>query len=128
MDNLHIPAENKKPAIEFEQFSGSLKIGGRSSIENPGKFYEQVIEWLDAYCQSPAVETTFKMEMEYFNSSSAKHLMKIFRVLEKAHVDGKTNVHVEWHHSEHDDSMMEAGEDYASMLKIPFIYVEEEDD
>ena len=128
MENLHIQAERKKPAVEFEKYSGSLQISGQSSIENPGKFYETVIDWLEKYIKEPAVETTFKMKMDYFNSSSAKHLMKIFRVLERAHVDGKTNVLIEWHHNEHDGSMLEAGEDYASMLKVPFTYMEEEDD
>ncbi|MEQ8324700.1 MAG: DUF1987 domain-containing protein [Vicingaceae bacterium] len=127
MENLHIHAEKKKPGIAFEKYSGSLKITGNSSIENPDKFYEEVVNWLDEYTIQPAKETVFSMQMEYFNSSSAKHLMRLFRVLERAHADNKTKVLIKWYHNEHDGSMLEAGEDYASMLKVPFTFIEEAD-
>ena len=127
MENLHIPAEKKSPNVEFELYSGLLKIGGNSNLENPSKFYDQVINWLESYSLKPAVKTTFKMEMEYFNSSSSKHLMRALRILEKIQLSGKSDVLVEWTHHEHDGSMLEAGEDYASMLKMPFSYTEIED-
>ena len=127
MENLNVKAEKKRPSIEFELYSGLLRIAGNSNLENPGKFYDTVINWLESYSFKPAVKTTFKMEMDYFNSSSSKHLMKALRVLEKIQTSGKSDVLIEWHHHEHDGSMLEAGEDFASMLKIPFTYVETQD-
>ena len=127
MENLHIEAEKKSPSVNFELYSGLLRIGGNSSLENPGKFYDVLINWLESYSLKPAVKSTFKMEMEYFNSSSSKHLMRALRIMERIQAAGKSDVLIEWHHHEHDGSMLEAGEDFASMLKIPFSYIEEKD-
>ncbi|HAW51194.1 MAG TPA: nuclear pore complex subunit [Flavobacteriales bacterium] len=127
MENLHIAAEKKSPSVDFELYSGLLRIGGNSSLENPGKFYDNLINWLESYTLKPAVKTTFKMEMEYFNSSSSKHLMRALRIMERIQQSGKSDVLVEWYHNEHDGSMFEAGEDFASMLKVPFTYIEVKD-
>lgn len=127
MENLHIEAEKKRPAVDFDLYSGLLKISGNSNLENPGNFYDTVINWLESYTFKPAIKTTFKMEMNYFNSSSSKHLMKSLRVLEKIQIAGKSDVLIEWHHHEQDGGMLEAGQDFASMLKIPFTYVETSD-
>ena len=127
MENLHIKAEKKSPSVDFELYSGLLRVGGKSNLENPGSFYDNVINWLESYILKPAVKTTFKMEMEYFNSSSSKHLMRVLRIIERIQVSGKSDVLIEWHHHEHDGSMLEAGEDFASMLKVPFSYIEEKD-
>jgi len=124
MESLNISGNKKTPEIAFEPFSGLLVIKGKSNLENPSKFYDPVINWLENYAQDPAIKTTFRMEMDYFNSSSAKHLMRVFRVLESIAKNDKKEVIVQWCHDDHDHSMQESGEDYSSMLQLNFEYVE----
>lgn len=123
MESLNVEAGKKSPGISFEPYSGLLVIKGKSSLENPGKFFDPVMNWLDKYLDEAAVKTTFRMEMDYFNSSTAKYLMKMFRVLEQLDKDEKKEVVVQWCHDSHDHSMQESGEDYSSMLKLRFEYV-----
>ena len=50
---------------------------------------------------------------------SSKYLFEIFRILEKIYRNGKM-VKVKWFYEEDVEEMMESGEDYAEMIKIPF--------
>ena len=124
MESLNIKGDKKSPEITFEPYSGLLKMQGKSNLENPSKFYLDIVEWLEKYSLEAAVKTTFRMEMEYFNSSSAKHLLKVFRILENLKLDTNKQVVVEWCYDGNDHSMLESGEDYSTMVKIDFIFIE----
>ena len=127
MESLKIEGSKKSPDIVFEPYSGVLIVGGRSSIENPTKFFTPVLDWAEEYSIKPGPKTTFRMQMEYFNSSSSKFLMKIFRVLEAIQKEGKSEVVIEWYYEELDGSMLESGEDFDSMLKLNFEYMVNKD-
>ncbi len=124
MESLKIKGDKKSPEVTLEPYSGLLETKGKSNLENPGKFYDPIINWLIEYSKEPAIKTTFRMEMDYFNSSSAKHLMKIFRILESIAKDPKKQVLVQWCHDGHDLSMRESGEDFSSMLNVDFEFIE----
>lgn len=124
MQSLNIKADKKSPSVVFEPYSGLMVIKGKSSLENPERFYEALIKWTEKYAADPAIETTFRMEMEYFNSSSAKSMMKMFRILENIAKSPKKRVSIQWCHDGQDYSMKESGEDFQSMLEIPFEFVQ----
>ena len=126
MISLNVKGDKKSPGIIFEPYSGLLVISGKSSLENPGKFFEPVLKWIEKYVKDAAIKTTFRMEMDYFNSSTAKYLMKIFRILEELNADAKNELIIEWCHDDLDHSMQESGEDYQSMLKLTFRFVKVE--
>jgi hypothetical protein len=54
----------------------------------------------------------FDLELTYFNSSTAKALMNLFKVLEEAAKHG-TEVLINWHFAPDDDAMREFGEDFS---------------
>jgi hypothetical protein len=120
MENLIIEENIKTPGISFDGSQGILEIRGKSIPENSLEFYRPVYEWLDAYTQSPAGATEFRVKLEYFNTSSSKCLLDIFRRLESLQNTGKSPVKVSWFYEEEDEDMMEAGEDYQALVKIPF--------
>jgi len=124
MESLKIKGDKKSPDVTFEPYSGLLVMIGKSALENPGKFYDNINVWLTEYSKHSAIKTTLRMEMDYFNSSSAKHLMKIFRTLEKINSSDKKQVLIQWCYEGGDHSMLESGEDFSSMLKIDFEFVE----
>lgn len=119
MIKLIIDNSIKTPSIVFES-DGILEIKGKSIPENSIEFYRPVFEWLENYSISPAPKTELKVNLEYFNTSSSKCLLDIFRRLESINVSGKSEVKVKWFYDADDEDMMEAGEDYQALVKIPF--------
>lgn len=120
MDPLIIEESIKTPTISFDSGSGILEIKGKSIPENSLEFYKPVFDWLDKYASSPAQNTEFRVQLEYFNTSSSKCLLDLFRKLEATSNAGKSKVKVSWFYEADDEDMMEAGDDYQALVKIPF--------
>jgi hypothetical protein len=110
----------KTPFIEFNSESGVFRLKGKSIPENAVLFYKPLFEWLDLYFQSPAPETALNIQLDYFNTSSAKILADLFKKLENFQNTNKGKVLINWQYNEEDDDMLEAGEDYKSICKATF--------
>lgn len=123
MESLKIKGDKNSPEVTFEPYSGFLLIKGKSNLENPTKFFEPLLNWVENYSKEPAIKTTFRVEFEYFNSSSAKHIMRIFQYLEHISKLPKKQVVVQWCHDDNDHSMQESGEDFQSMINLNFEFV-----
>ena len=119
MDNLDLPGGPKTPQILLEP-SGNFEIRGKSIPENSVEFYKPVFDWLDKYSEKPNSNTKVLVELEYFNTSSSKCILDIFRKLETLHKSGKSSVAISWMYDEDDEDMMETGEDYQTIVKVPF--------
>lgn len=61
------------------------------------------------------------LDLEYFNSSSAKFLFDIFTQLKQMNSDG-VPVDIDWYYDEEDVDLREAGEDLALLCELPFKY------
>jgi len=120
MNDLVINDSVKTPTITFMAGEGALEIKGKSIPENSLEFYRPVFEWLDNYSGRPAPKTVLRVALEYFNTSSSKCLLDIFRKLETISLSGKSEVKVSWCYDSDDEDMMEAGEDYRALVKVPF--------
>jgi hypothetical protein len=119
MSELTITPTPKTPAITFNPASGTLEIKGRSIPENSVEFYKPVMDKLEEYSGAPKNSTTVNIQLEYFNTSSSKCLLDIFKRLEQIHRKGSP-VQVNWWYEEDDEDMQEAGEDYQAIIQIPF--------
>lgn len=120
MNLLEITSTNKTPSIVFNHSTGSLLIEGWSTPEDSFKFYEPVINWLIEYEQNPATITEFNIKLSYYNTSSSKWILEIFYILEK--INRVHAVKVNWYFD--DEDMKETGEDYSSMVSMPFNFIE----
>jgi hypothetical protein len=128
METITIPGSPKTPTVDMNVESGIIEIKGRSIPENSIDFYRPVVEWLDKYAESPAPETKVNIQLEYFNTSSSKCILDVFKKLEQVFKkNGDKGVVINWYYEEDDEDMLEAGEDYQSILKIPFKMIELED-
>ena len=110
----------KTPFIDFNPSSGIFELKGKSIPENSVIYYKPMFEWLDQYVQNPAPTTTLNIQLDYFNTSSSKCVVDLFKKLELISKNGKGQAIINWHYNEEDEDMMEAGEDYKSIIKIPF--------
>lgn len=123
MESLLIEGTAKTPTVRFDGDSGTVEIKGRSIPENSIEFYKPLIDWLDRYALSPKPSTKVNIQLEYFNTSSSKCILDVFKKLENIH---KSNheVSINWYYEEDDEDMLEAGEDYESIIRIPFKMIE----
>ena len=128
METLTIQGTAKTPTVEMNVDSGIIEIKGRSIPENSIDFYRPIVEWIDKYADSAAPETKVNIQLEYFNTSSSKCILDVFKKLEQVFKkNGDKGVVINWFYEEDDEDMLEAGEDYQSILKIPFKMIEIED-
>ncbi|MFP4090291.1 MAG: DUF1987 domain-containing protein [Cyclobacteriaceae bacterium] len=118
MKSLYIPHTSKSPTINFDPKAGVFEIYGRSIPENSVEFYKPVMAWMDRLRESKHNDIILVVKLEYFNTSSSKCLVDIFRKLEKSYLDGHS-VKIQWYYEEEDDDMRESGEDIKEILKMP---------
>lgn len=116
----------KTPFVKFDGEKGLVEIKGRSIPENSIEFYKPLIDWLDKYSDQLNGKTSVNIKLEYFNTSSSKCILDIFRKLELIHKKGN-EVEINWYYEEDDEDMFEAGEDYQSIISIPFKMIEMEE-
>jgi len=87
------------------------------------EFYKPLIDWLENYKETPLDKTVVNIRLEYFNTSSSKCILDVFKKLEAIH-KAKNDVVVNWFYEEDDEDMLEAGEDYESIIRVPFKMIE----
>jgi hypothetical protein len=117
LTTLNIEPTSFTPGVKFDPSAGELVIKGRSITENASEFYNPLIDWAKAYSENPAGSTTVDVYFEYLNTSSSKSLMHLFNVLST--ISGK-KVSINWHHKKDDEAMKEAGEDFNTIVNLPF--------
>lgn len=110
----------KTPFIQFNPHSGVFEMKGKSIPENSKVFYTAMFEWLDKYVAQPSANTTLDIQLDYFNTSSAKCVIDLFKKLESIEKNGLGKVTINWHYNEDDGDMQEAGQDYQSIVKVTF--------
>jgi hypothetical protein len=123
MEPIIIEGTPKTPSVKFDASEGIFEIKGRSIPENSVEFYKPLNEWLDNYMQVPLDKTVVNIRLEYFNTSSSKCILDVFKRLEAIHKT-KHDVEINWFYEEDDEDMLEAGEDYDSIIKVPFKMIE----
>lgn len=107
------------PQINFNKEEGILEILGRSIPENSVGFYEPILSALIRYVETPAAKTTVTIQLDYFNTSSSKSILEILKKIELIAKKG-FEVEVNWLFDEDDEDMIEAGEAYDAIVKVPF--------
>ena len=123
MEALSIEGTAKTPSVKFNGQEGVIEIKGRSIPENSIEFYKPLVEWLEQYSGTPLDLTQVNVQLEYFNTSSSKCILDVFKKLETIH-KGKSEVIINWYYEEDDEDMLEAGEDYESIIRVPFKMIE----
>jgi hypothetical protein len=119
MEKYVIEGTPKTPSINFDLNSGVLEVKGRSIPENSIEFYKPLVDALDKYASMAKPATTVNVQLEYFNTSSSKCILDVFKKLEGINKSGSA-VTINWHYEEDDEDMLEAGEDYQAIINVPF--------
>lgn len=123
MEDLHLKGTSNSPEVDFISSKGELHVEGRSIPEDPGEFYDRLINWMLEYFKSPCEETVMHVKLEYINSGSSKYMLELLRILKVNHGNGK-KVLVKWFFEEGDESIEELGQHYEQTMQIPFEIIE----
>lgn len=124
MENLMLEGTPKTPTVNFNKETGVLEIKGRSIPENSIEFYKPLLDWIGEYGSAAKSDTQINIKLEYFNTSSSKCILDVFKKLETL---SGTQMTINWYYEEDDEDMLEAGEDYQAIISIPFKMIQVEE-
>ncbi len=120
------------PEILLSPDENIFFIQGTSAPEDVRSIYYPVIEWMREFTDELINETQkkyttenplrFRIDLAYFNSSSAKFLYDILLELRKL-CTSEIPAIVEWCYEAEDVDMVEAGEDIAELAEMEFTYI-----
>jgi hypothetical protein len=130
MEKLIIEPTVNSPRIVLDSESRNFEFSGESRPENVRKFYLPILEWLEAYTAEQEKlrddERTFgllcQFNFEYFNSTSAKYILDIFKSL-NAISALDIELEIKWLYEEDDEDMLEVGQEMSRMSKLSFEYI-----
>ncbi|MGE4290370.1 MAG: DUF1987 domain-containing protein [Salinivirgaceae bacterium] len=119
MSPLIIKGTETTLAVTLDKANGIFEFSGKSRPENVSDFFEPIFNWFEGYEKQPNQETLVNFKLDYYNSSSAKVLLRLLvRIEELAENGVQSKIH--WYYRGNDEDMKESGEDYASLVSVPF--------
>lgn len=124
MNHIVSAGNMKTPRVNLDPEKGIVELGGRSIPENTESVYRPLIEWVEEYREQPQQKTLVKIDFEYFNSSSAKYLIRFLEYFSTLKKSGYEVV-VNWYYD--DDELLEYGEDFQEVLEMKFNFYSTKD-
>jgi hypothetical protein len=121
MEELRIPAARNTPEVVLKP-EGVIRIKGRSIHENARDFYTPVDEWITEYINNPSELTSVDLNLEYFNSASAKVFIQLLQKLTYVTLKHKKFI-FNWYYEEGDEDIFERGEYFATVLDVRFNFI-----
>ncbi|MBI4648109.1 MAG: DUF1987 domain-containing protein [Bacteroidia bacterium] len=126
MEKLYIKATQETPEINFDLNNASQLISGFSIPENPVGFYQPLQRWIENYCKDPLPKIIIDINLLYFNTASAKQLVKIFLILEK--LTPRHEVLINWFYKTDELSVLSAGKRFSELIALKFDFIEIKDE
>ena len=123
MRPLVIESTDKTPSVILNPEKNLFEISGKSVPNDAEAFYSPILDWIESYSEQPLKSTTITFNLEFFNISSSKRILFILYRLNEL-IEAGHEVNVKWYYIENDDDMLEVGQDYAFMVKVPFEFYE----
>lgn len=121
MEELLISPTKNTPEIVLNP-QGIIRFKGRSIHEDVTRFFEPVERWINGYVNEPAELTCVDLNLEYFNSASAKSFIHLLQKLTHVTLKHKRII-FNWYYEEGDDDIFERGQYFASVLDVRFNFI-----
>jgi hypothetical protein len=119
MESISIKPTADTPRVNFDTETNVLLLEGRSLPENPHIFFDPLFIWAGDYSLENIVVS---FRLEYFNTASSKQIFNFLKILRE-----NKNIHdltIRWHYEEGDYDSLETGQQFQSILKINFEFIE----
>ena len=118
---MRIEGTKNTPGIVIEK--GLIEIKGRAIPEDAHEFFSVIQNEVKEFSENITGKTEIRFHLEYINSGSRKNISNILGQFNDLYLRGK-DIAVLWHYDYDDESMLELGNDFRSMLQIPFKVIE----
>lgn len=115
MQVLQLEATEQTPQVVLNKEKSIFEFSGRSLTDSALEFYSPVIQWMTEYAEQPNAKTEVVFKMEYMNTASSKALFDLLAILQTI-----KGAKVIWCFQDEDEDMEETGEEFSSLVKIPF--------
>jgi hypothetical protein len=111
-ENIIIKGTKTTPEVRYDDNIGNntIRISGESNPENALSFYSGVISFIEKHIEENQ-KLNLKIKLIYFNTSSAKMLVRLFDLLDSVYQTGKADIGIVWEYDKEDDDMEEAGDE-----------------
>lgn len=107
--------ERTSKTLELAKQGNKIFITGPTVPDNAREFFEKVVQNIEIAIKD-LPEVIFEIQIEYFNPSSSKCLLDLFKMLEKK----QNKIKIIWIFEEDNEDVLEAGEYYQSVIMLPF--------
>jgi hypothetical protein len=121
MEELRISPTKNTPEIILNP-EGIIRIRGRSIHEDVTDFFAPVEDWVSSYIDVPAEVTCVDLNLEYFNSASAKVFIHLLQMITYVTLKHKKFI-FNWYYEDGDEDILERGEYFSSVLDVPFNFI-----
>lgn len=108
----------ESPGVVLDAQAGRFEISGKSYPEDAVAFYQPIFRWLKKYSENPNPQTEVSFKLLYFNTASQKLFLDLLLILDRMVEAGK-EVSIDWYYDEEDESMRDAGDEFANLLDVP---------
>ena len=119
VDSLKLAGTEDTPEIDFDTTTGVFKVTGRALPEDAHEFFKPIEDWLQEYVESPLDSTIVEMRIDYFNSAATRYIFNLLMCFEDIVEAGK-DAKIVWYYKAEDDMIESKGEEFESILDVPF--------
>ena len=119
LDSLKMEATEDTPFVDFDTTTGIFQVTGRALPENAHEFFKPIEDWEAEYAENPLDNTVVEMRIDYFNSAATRYIFNLLMSFEDIVEAGK-DAKIVWYYKEEDDMIEAKGEEFESMLDVPF--------
>lgn len=111
---LRIEETAKSPYVHCDPVTGNVTLRGVSILEDAVEFFVPLKDWLQTYSEERKEEAIFHADLEYFNTSTSRIILQLFRLFLPSNADH--NCKILWIYDVEDWEMKEAGEEYKVLI------------
>jgi hypothetical protein len=121
LSKINIPGTENTPEIVLDP-EGTIKIKGKGMALNNVAFSGQIMNWIEAYVNSPAETTYVIIAFEYLNSFCTTKLTSLLKKISEVILQ-KHNYQIKWYYEEDDEDILERGEYISATLNMPINFI-----
>ncbi len=115
--DIFIKRAKYTPEVILDRKKRYLSLKGVSYPEDAAKFYAPILKEIQDYVidnNNVKNNTTIEVSLDYFNTSTAGSLYKIFHIL---NANKDMDIDLKWYYQNGDSDLLEAGKDFEYIFK-----------